>query len=305
MFKTGKIRLGITLLIVSILCFGIGTFLLFITNGWPPTLGKYTVDLNEEKVSAIKDVNDIFVDVSSADINIIPEDRADVKAVLSGYINSSSKVTQPELTLEKSGSKLNISVKMQKVYIGFTSMDINLDIYIPKNYSQDLGFDLSSGDVIMNNSLTLNNLDFSLSSGDVTIADLTCNKLFYHSSSGSLEAVKLNTKETEFELSSGHINISDFTGSLTGESSSGDINIAYKEFNDNVDVHVSSGEIKLKLPENSEFYLDAHASSGDVECNFPITLSEKQKDNSLKGVVKDDKNKVLLSASSGEISVLR
>lgn len=306
MFNMNKKRLAMFLFGVMLICAGLGALIAYAYNPSNPFSmmgGKYTVNVDDTKSSDIKDVEAISVKVSSADLNIIPEDREDVKAVLTGYINSSSEVMKPELTVDKSSGRLSIGVKSQKAYFGYVNMSLKMDIYIPNSYARDLSLDTSSGDINLDKKMLLSDVTCSLSSGDLTIRNLSCNKFSYDCSSGSLKADSLNTKETRLDSSSGDITINGFTGNIEGESSSGTISLGYKEFNNNVTLRAQSGDIELKLPESSEFYLDASCSSGEVECNFPITISGKKKDNVLIGTVKSDKNKVKLNTSSGDITV--
>ncbi|MDP4088647.1 MAG: DUF4097 family beta strand repeat-containing protein [Bacillota bacterium] len=306
MINKGKKSLVLILFGLMLICAGVGTLIAYAYNPGDPFNiigGKYSVNVDEAKTADIKDVDEISVNVSSADINIIPEDREDVKAVLSGYIKSSSEVAKPELTVDKSSNKLSIGIKGQNSFWGFVNISLKMDVYIPKSYSKDLSLDSSSGEMNLTEKLTLNNLICSLSSGDLTIKDTTCNKFSYDCSSGSMKADILKTQETKLDSSSGDITIKSFTGNVEGESSSGEISIAYSEFNNNVNLTARSGEINIKLPKNSEFYLDANCSSGEVDCDFPVTISGKKKDNTLTGTVVSDKNKIKLNTSSGDINV--
>lgn len=303
MFRIGRNRLIVLLLGIMFICFGLGTLITYAANGWSFSFDKYTVTANDTKASDINGIKEIIIDISSADLNIIPEDREDIKAVLSGSILSSSEVMKPELTLSKSTEKINIGLKSQKVYFGAINITLKVDIFLPKSYAENLTIDTSSGDFNLNEKMTLKNVSFSLSSGDINIKDLTCDKFEYETSSGSLEAGILNTKTIKFHSSSGDMNIASFTGDITGDISSGEISVKYSSFNNNVNLHASSGEINLVLPENAEFYINAECSSGDVECQFPVTMSGKQEKNSIKGTVKSDTNKVVLSTSSGDITI--
>jgi lia operon protein LiaG len=303
MFRIGRNRLIVLLLGIMFICFGLGTLITYASNGWSFNFAKHAVTADDTKVSDIQNIKEIIIEISSADISIITEDRTDVKAVLSGSILSSSEVMKPELILSKSSDRLSIELKSQKKYWGPTSIDLKVAIFLPKDYAENLTLDTSSGDINLNSRMSLKDVNLSLSSGDINITDLSCDKLEYDSSSGSLNAVTLNTKSTTFDLSSGDISINNFTGDIKGEVSSGEITVLYTSFNNNVDLHASSGDINLKLPENAEFNIDAETSSGDVECQFPVTLEGKQKRNSVKGTVKSATNKVILSASSGDLTV--
>lgn len=306
MFIRSKKRLVSSLFAIMLICAGLGTLIAYMHNPKDPfnsANGKYSMNIDDTKLLDATGVEQISTKISSGDINIISEDRADVKAVLSGYIKSSSEVMKPELIVDKSSNKLSINIKSQNIYWGYVNIGLKLYIYIPSTYTKNLSLQTSSGDIKLNNEMNLSDLSCSLSSGDLTIKNVTCDKFSYKCSSGSLQADILNTKETILDSSSGDMNINSFTGDISGESSSGEISINYSSFNNNVTLKAHSGDIRLKLPKSSEFYIDANCSSGEVECDFPVTISGKKKDNTLTGTVKNDNNKLKLNTSSGDIFV--
>ena len=224
---------------------------------------------------------------------------------MTGNVISSSSSFEPLLETNIQGSTLNISVKTQfLVMFGSYSSNLKLDVYIPESYAEDLRVESSSGSVDLGN-MKLNDVSLKLSSGNLKIKNLSCNNFIYTCSSGSLNADSINAKASNLKTSSGQMSIGSLTGDLKANCSSGNIDISYLQFDNNIDIHVSSGSIELTLPENSEFVLDSKASSGSIACKFPITITEKQKNNLLRGTVKNDKNKITLNSFSGNIKILK
>ena len=305
MFKIARTRIVVFLVGVMFICFGLGTLITFASNGWSFDFSRYTVAANDTKVSDAAGIKEVIIDLSSAKLNIIPEEREDIKAVLSGSIFSTSEVIVPELTLSKSSGRINIGMKSQNTYWGPTNINLKVDIFLPKSYIESLTIDISSGDINLQEKMTLKNVSLSLSSGDITIKDLTCDKFEVETSSGSLKADSLSTLATKLQASSGDIDLKNFSGDIDGKVSSGEISVKYNTFNNNVNLQASSGSINLALPENAEFYIDANCSSGDIDCKFPVTTTGSQRENSLKGTVKSDTNKVVLNTLSGDINILK
>ncbi len=101
--------------------------------------------------------------------------------------------------------------------------------------------------------------------------------LSIETSSGEQEIENIKSKNSKLLASSGDIEIYNFTGDLNIITSSGKINLDYKEFHNNINITTSSGDIKVILPNNSNFKLEANTSSGDIESNFPITVTGKLK----------------------------
>lgn len=293
------------LLAIMLIAYGLGALIMFGTgvNFVKGSKANYTLD--DTKTSNIQGINEINVDISSATINIIPQGTSEVKAHLYGDVMSSSSYTKPELECYKSGNTLVIKeVNKNHLMMGFFSSNIKLDVYIPSDYSNDFKLVSSSGDINANG-YKFNKFQCNLSSGSLNLKDIKADTFNYSNSSGDLKANKLTTNTTTLHSSSGSINIDMFSGDLKSDSSSGDIKIQYADFHNNIDMHSSSGEIVLKFPKSAEFRLDASASSGDVTCDFPITVSGKNNDHKLQGVVGSDKNNIRLDVSSGDIKILQ
>lgn len=262
---------------------------------------KHTID--QISTRNMTGINEIVIDNSSTDINIIPEDRDNIEAHLYGKVSISSKGNIPKLTVTSTGDKLTIKNNKEETAVaGIYSSNLKLDIRIPKNYEKDIYIDSSSGNINIHD-LKLDNYKCKLSSGDTEMKDLRVEDLFYEASSGDFKGENIETKAGQFKASSGGINISGFSGKLKVRTNSGEIKIDYKEFNNDVELQASSGDVELNLPLNAEFYLDAEVSSGDIECIFPITIKDTGDKNRLSGTVKSDKNKVRIKTNSGDIRV--
>jgi lia operon protein LiaG len=136
------------------------------------------------------------------------------------------------------------------------------------------------------------------------MSNIKANVFNYDCSSGDFRAKGLSTGSSSVESTSGTINITDFTGDLKADSSSGDVSIDYANFDNNTDIHATSGNINLTLPKGSRFHLNATTSSGDISCDFPITITKNKKDNYLEGDVGSSGRVVRLDASSGDIKCL-
>ncbi|WFD11495.1 DUF4097 family beta strand repeat-containing protein [Tepidibacter hydrothermalis] len=293
------------LVIIMVICYGVGISIISFTGGFKDNFSisyknkKTYNDLDQEKIEKIDNINQISIETSSCDVNIIPEDREDVKAHLYGNITSTFK---PELETKVNGNELLIFIKRPNSYSIFNS-DLKLDIFVPKNYKESIDVDSSSSNINIQNELTLNSLSIDLSSGNTKLKDLNIKNLKCEASSGSLIGENIITNNTVLDVSSGTIELNNFTGDLKGDSSSGSIEVNYNVFDNNIDLETSSGTVDIGLPDDAKFYLDAECSSGNIECDFPIVVRGKQENNTLKGTVGDDKNKIIINTSSGNVNI--
>lgn len=298
-------KIVLYLLVIILAAYGLGALILFATGGsFTKGFGPYHT-VEDTTTSNLEGIKEIDVDVSSANIDVIKEETNVFKAHLNGKIATSDNLQKPEMQSSQSGSTLFIKV-IDKPSISFGSFNssLKLDVYIPTSYNGNVKLISSSGDINMND-FKFNKLKCNLSSGVLTMNNMSAETFDYDSSSGSLKAEGLTTKTSSLNTSSGIIDITKFSGNLKSSSSSGAIKVQYAAFDNNIDIHSSSGKIEVKLPKTAQFYLDAATSSGGITCSFPITVNGNRRDHSLRGVVVSSKNTVRLDASSGDINVLQ
>jgi len=300
MSKIGKISLSLTTISVISLALALGVFFPW---GNLQALGQgesgYEENINEEKFFDLKKINAISIGVSSAEIRIkvVTSDKIRV------HLHGKSSGQKPYLTYKESGNKLTIDIE-RKSRLGFSRSNLILDIDLPKKYENKLQLNSSSGDISIP-TLVLEELSIDMSSGDLDLISLTVRNFIFDSSSGKLTANEIESSKTRLKLSSGSAEIDNFTGDLDVKMSSGDFEVKYTNFNNNIAIDSSSGDIKITLPEDSNFELDSETSSGKIICDYPITISGGQDRNQLKGIVGSGVNKIRLEVSSGDISILK
>ncbi len=246
--------------------------------------GKPKKNINAEKNFDLQGIDDINISTVSTDIRIIPEDRDDIKVYFHGTIASSNEIVSPELITEIQNNTLQIEIDHKNlISLGFYSSNLNLDIYIPNEYTK--------------------NIDVKTTSADIDLGILDIKDISVKSVSGDIKAESLYTKKSNFKSTSGEIKLRDFKGGIDAKTTSGDLYIDFKALENDVYMNSISGDIELKLPNNSEFYLESKSLSGDIECDFPISIQGKHSDKNVNGRVGQGNNKVNASTTSGDIEI--
>jgi len=291
-----KIKKLVSILVgIALISFGIG--LLSLEHfGYKNGIFKFVVDnisegiqeddsnyveknIDEEKLENIDGINTINVDVPFLDVNVIPENRDDVKIHYNGYIKANFI---PKLKTERSSDILYISLeKKSHVSYNVKESDAKLDIYIPKTYEK--------------------NIKISTSFGDINIANLNISQLELDSNYGDIEIKNLNG-DIKANISYGKMDIENHSGDLTATTSFGDIDLKYSNFDNNIDATTSYGDIKIELPKNSQFNIDATYSFGDIDIDFPVTISKNEK-NRIAGRIGNSKNNIKLESDFGDIRI--
>jgi lia operon protein LiaG len=244
--------------------------------------------IDEVKTFGIDQLKEIYIHSVSSDVNVFSTDEEDVKIHFYGRSALKSEKALPKLITNLEGSKLKIEIEYPKVlfYCADVLLDIYivlLDIYIPRDYRDNVIIDAVSAEVDISN-LDINNFQCKTISGDLKIKSLGSDNL-------------------TLETTSGDVNIMDFKGNLKADSVSGDINVRYRVFDNNIDVKTISGKVKIDLPQNAEFYLKTNTVSGEVIAKFPITIISFNKMNQLEGTVGTGDNRIIIDTVSGDIYI--
>jgi len=240
-----------------------------------------TFDIEEVKTFDIEQLKEIYIHSVSSNVSVFSTDEEDVKIHFYGRSTAESEKGLPNLITNLEGSKLKIEIKYPKVL--FNNDNVVLDVYIPQDYTGNINIDTVSADVDMSG-LDLNDFKCKTVSGDLRIESLGSDNLTLHTTSGDVDIV-------------------DFSGNLEADSVSGDIDVEYRVFDNNVDIKTISGKVKIDLPQYAESHLKTNTVSGEVVAKFPITIISFNKMNQLEGTVGTGDNRIVVDTVSGDIYI--
>jgi lia operon protein LiaG len=284
---------------------------LFFTSGsagsWKPDSG---ITVDEYKSFALDGIETIDVQTSSTDVYLTSSEGGTVEVRLHGTVYAGQIESVPALATERSGEILGISLERKdraKRFLGFFSSDLILEIGVPSRYRGALEVDTSSADVAIINQI-LSKLSAETSSGDMNFRSIQATGIEMQSSSGDQSVAGMHAENTRLTSSSGEIRVTDLQGDAKAESSSGDISLRYSEFAADLEVRSSSGDVELYLTDTAEFRLEARASSGDIDCAFPVIMGgsdDESRRNRLSGTVGQGTHSVKVQTSSGDITIRR
>ena len=293
---------------VAVVSLGIATILFFTTSmkgRWEPKDG---ITVDERKTFSLEGITEINVQTSSTDVLVGKSEGSSIEVYLNGTVHTSRSEAMPTLTAEQTGDLLEITTKRkngQHFILGFYSGDLVLEIGVPEQYRNRLVVRTSSGDVDIIDQ-NLSELSVDTSSGDIQLRSVQAATVSMKSSSGDQEAEDLQAEYSELTSTSGDLRVGDLQGGAKVKSSSGEITMSYLEFNADLEVQSSSGDVKLFLTEAAQFRLEAKASSGDIRCEFPVTLAGANSEmsrNTVIGTVGDETHQVVVKTSSGDITI--
>lgn len=258
--------------------------------------------IDESKTFEVQEINKIYIDIVSTDINIISTNEEEIRVHFYGEVSTNKKMELPSLVAYQSGDELRIEIIQPKtILIGISIWRTKLDIYIPEDSIEILKADTISSDTSVNN-LKVDEFDLGTVSGDFKGESLFASDLRLNSISGDI-----SLKEYK-----GDININNISGDVVLEGGrqndnievvtvSGDVYVE-QEDSSNMNIRTTSGDIEINLSEDAQFYLKATTVSGDIETGFPIKIISSGR-RELEGIVGSDEKEITVSTTSGDIAV--
>ncbi|MDQ0340677.1 lia operon protein LiaG [Caldalkalibacillus uzonensis] len=260
----------------------------------------------ESHILPIEDVKRIDINVQSAAVYISTAETDQIGLELKKREGSQSTIE----TIQQ-GERLIVKVNQSSFnflggIIALFSGQFKEELYVtlPHNYSESLYVKSSSGSLAISGLEKLQDLDVDISSGSVTIEDVSVESFRYDGSSGRLTVRDLQAELNDIKISSGKVNLERIAGEIRGKSSSGSVTIDMVSLDAPVKWQGSSGTITLHLPETSSFELTASTSSGSVYSDFPLMVHAQSR-RDLKGTVGNGDVPIELRVSSGKINIER
>jgi DUF4097 and DUF4098 domain-containing protein YvlB len=139
-------------------------------------------------------------------------------------------------------------------------------------------------------------------SGDIQV--IRAAKVDADAGSGDVTLRKISG-DVQIDVGSGDIVLEEIAGGIEVDAGSGDIHIDSKMGSEaKWNLETASGDICLLLPEETCFALEAETSSGEIEVNFPLTVSGKLGRGELRGTVgQNPKAEIYIETSSGDVQI--
>lgn len=229
----------------------------------------FDVAVDERKSLPLTNINRIVIKVVSENITIRETSGNDITAWFHGSVSSALPGDMPRLEVSQQGDTAEIRIeRKQHTPFGWTSNDTVLEVGIPKQYT--------------------GKLSVKGVSADITVGSHDYTELALKTVSGNIEADAV-------------------TGDVDAHSVSGGVALTFTKMPGSIAVETVSGDIRLGMPANTGFKLDAHSVSGSVTCDFPITLTNSQGGggHNLAGTVGSGKGAVTARTVSGKIGITR
>lgn len=197
-----------------------------------------------------------------------------------------------------------------------TSISMSFDVQVP--YDTEAELDSGSGDQTVSGIRGPVSVDAG--SGDVEINGIE-KEAVADTSSGHIKVT--GAAKVDADAGSGHVMLSEISGDAKIDVGSGDVSL--ENIGGDIQVDTGSGDIKidsalgrgiqwrldtgsgdvlLMLPADARFVIAAETSSGEIEVDFPLTVSGKLRKRELRGAVGESPEaEIRVETSSGDIKI--
>jgi lia operon protein LiaG len=280
--------------------------------GSPARVGRIGVSVDQRASLPVKGVSTLSIETTSDDILVIEGEGDTVEAWFHGTISPRSPEALPRLVEEKNGDGATLRIEYPGPNVGIMWSNLALEVRVPPAYagsvkaastsgdmnvaghayagleltttsgditaaamrvSGDIALRTTSGSVTTDALTAAGDASVQTHSGDVSVAALAAAHASLRTTSGAQKVKSATVQDLELASSSGDIRVLSLTGSVAASASSGSVDLVCTAVPPKMEVETTSGDITILLPSDALFTLDAHASSGDIACAFPITVT--------------------------------
>lgn len=124
-----------------------------------------------------------------------------------------------------------------------------------------------------------------------------------HLGVGNLNATNVDG-DLVLDAAAAGVSASGGRGNLIADTGSGDVRISLAQDIDQLDVDTGSGSVTIHAPPTLGASLRVETGSGDIDSDFPLTITHREPD-SLLASIGDGRGRIVIDSGSGSVHLLR
>jgi lia operon protein LiaG len=254
----------------------------------PGTRENAGTTVDEHKSLPLAGMEQLSIDTVSADVRIVEAEGNSVGVWLHGSVGAATEADLPHLVVDQSGTSVTVRVHTERgLRIAFFWSRLALDVSIPRSYAQRVSVRTVSGSIL--------------------VPAVRWSAVALSTTSGNIETGRMSAGHSDVSSVSGTIRVQGLEGDTTLHTTSGDIAATFASVPSRIGATSTSGQVALTLPPDAQFSLDAHSTSGDISCGFPLVVAQNKSGGgrrSLTGTVGNGSGMVSVRTTSGDIRIL-
>ncbi|MDT8862010.1 DUF4097 domain-containing protein [Alkalihalobacillus sp. MEB130] len=282
-----KVFLGIILIVVGLL--------LLVTTISLPFTSSQKAESGSSLTADMSNVKTLDLSSTSVDWVIQEHDSQMLKVELS------KQDKQVKLIKKENNETIEIEVKEPR----FRFFSFNFSgkgqaiVYLPVTYKENVIVNSVSGTIELKNDRNLHSLTSQTVSGNIVGSNVLVDSFQAKTTSGRIQFKDVASNLTKIESVSGDVQIDQMSGELDTKTVSGNVDIGFKEENENTYIKTVSGDVRVNLPVgNADLKLTT--VSGDLRIDHTLQQQSVNK-RSLTGIIGDGLYPVTIATTSGDI----
>ncbi len=263
---------------------------------------EFDEDENSEFVSFSEDIENVVIEVESADVFLDTSDDDSLNFNYENDGNPNQKLLY-RFDVKQKGKTLYATVKKQNSLSNFfqTLGSPDISLYVGLNDSvKKVSVRTMSGDVNAEE-IDIEQLKINSMSGDIDVSDCSIITTELSTMSGDVNVTLDEGSALSVSSISGDIDFEGTCESIHAKTTSGDIDFTIDNENSDITVSSVSGDIDIELQNDNGFVANVKSTAGSIN----LTCGDDEKEVSRSGsyIMGDGGAKLSLSSISGDIDV--
>ncbi|WP_282192383.1 DUF4097 family beta strand repeat-containing protein [Romboutsia ilealis] len=257
-------------------------------------------EINEYK-SNIDDIKEIKFDLSIDTVIVSESNEKYVKIIeKSNYKlenDEKLKVSKNGNTIEVSRNEINVRKKFNNIYR-------TVEIYLPKDYRNNLVLNNELGDVYIESPFNLEKLEINQNTGDLNINfNIVCNEFISHVATGDIDIANIYVTKYYIQTNVGDIDIKRLNGFGDIRSNIGDIECNINEIGGDIYIESNTGDVDIFLNKDCNFNLNAKYNIGDFDTDLEFGDFKQNKKNIIAKVGDNPFNNINIKCNIGDLEI--
>lgn len=255
--------IGALLVILGLILFGA----VMNVNNWDfNKLGTVEYETNTWQLDG--EFHNISIDSDTADIQIVPSEDGVGRVVCREPSNEKHEVSVQNGTL-------TIQLVPEKKWyenISIVTFDnIEITVYLPENIYSTLSIEESTGDILIPKEFQFENIDVSVSTGDVQCFASASKEIKIKTSTGDISVENVSTDTMELSVSTGDANVTSvFCNNFVSDGDTGRLSMKNVVAMETISIERDTGDVLFDKCDAAELYIET--DTGYVKGSL---LSEK------------------------------
>lgn len=254
-----------------------------------------------EYTSNIDNIKEIKFDLSIDTVIVSESNEKYVKIIE----KSNYKLENDEkIKISKNGNTIEVSRKEINVRKNFNNIYRTVEIYLPKDYRNNLVLNNKLGDIYIESPFNLEKLEINQKIGDLNIkSNIVCNEFISYVATGDMDIENIYTTKYYIQTNVGDIDIKGLNGFGDIKSNIGDIDCNIYAIGGDIYIESSTGDIDIFLNKDCNFNLNAEHNIGDFNTNCEFEYFKQNKQNIVAKVGENPFNNINIKCNIGDLEI--